>query len=272
MGLLDDTFARLAQSMPAHRKALVTYLCCGDPTESESIDLAVACSEEGADVLELGMPFSDPTADGPAIARASQRALAQGGGLDGTLRVARAVRARCKTPIVLFGYYNPLFIRGEEKVVELAAEAGVDALLVVDLPIDESESLRSCAAARNLGIVPLVAPTSAPARVAKVAEFATRFPTPFVYYVSMMGVTGGAGNTAVLDEASRQAARVRTATGRPTVVGFGIDSADAAKVAGAHADGVVVGSAIVRRIEENTSPASRLHAVRGFVRELRTVL
>jgi tryptophan synthase alpha chain len=265
MGRIEDAIAR-------QKKVLVTYLCCGDPSEAESVELAVACAEAGADILELGMPFSDPTADGPAIARASQRALAKGGGLDATLRVARAVRARCAAPIVLFGYYNPLFVRGEEKVVALAAEAGVDAFLVVDLPLDESGSLRTLAQASGLGVVPLVAPTSRPDRITKLAEIAKQFPVPFVYYVSMMGVTGGAGATDVLAEAGKQAARVREVTGRPTVVGFGIDSAAAAKVAGADADGVVVGSAIVRRIEDGTTAEARVMAVRQIVAELRAAI
>jgi len=274
MGRIDDVLARRASGAadPAHTKALVAYLCCGDPDEAGSVDLAVACAEAGADILELGMPFSDPTADGPAIARASQRALKNGGGLDATLRVARAVRARCSAPIVLFGYYNPLFVRGEETVVSLAADAGVDALLVVDLPVDESLSLRTLAAARGMGVIPLVAPTSRPERIAKIAEVARRFPVPFVYYVSMMGVTGGAGATDVLAEAGRQAAHVAEVTSRPTVVGFGIDSAAAAKVAAADAAGVVVGSAIVRRIEEGSSPEQRLDAVRAIVRDLRSAL
>jgi tryptophan synthase alpha chain len=262
MGRIEDVLA-------AQKKVLVTYLCCGDPNEAESIDLAVACAEAGADILELGMPFSDPTADGPAIARASQRALANGGGLDATLRVARAVRARCAAPIVLFGYYNPLFVRGEEKVVALAADAGVDAFLVVDLPVDESVSLRTLAKARGLGVVPLVAPTSRTERIAKLADVAKEYAVPFIYYVSMMGVTGGAGSKDVLAEAGKQAARVRELTGRPTVVGFGIDSAAAATVAGADADGVVVGSAIVRRIEEGATPEARIASVRAIVRELR---
>ncbi len=273
MGRIEDAISKRAQNAdPAHRKTLVTYLCCGDPDEAESVDLAVACAEAGADILELGMPFSDPTADGPAIARASQRALRNGGGLDSTLRVARAVRARCAAPIVLFGYYNPLFVRGEEKVVELAAEAGVDAFLVVDLPVDEAASLRALAAKRGLGVVPLVAPTSRPERITKIADVAKQSLVPFVYYVSMMGVTGGAGAIDVLSEAARQAARVRETTARPTVVGFGIDSAAAAKAAADGADGVVVGSAIVRRIEEGTTAEARVSAVRAIVAELRAAI
>ncbi len=269
MGRIEEALARRAKTGGGHDKALVTYLCCGDPDEAESVELAVACAEEGADILELGMPFSDPTADGPAIARASQRSLSKGGGLDATLRVARAVRARCATPIVLFGYYNPLFVRGEETVVSLAADAGIDAFLVVDLPVDESVSLRTLAQVRGLSVIPLVAPTSRPARITKLAEVAKTFPIPFVYYVSMMGVTGGAGATDVLAEAGKQAARVREVTSRPTVVGFGIDSAAAAKVAAAGSDGVVVGSAIVRRIEEGNTPEERVRSVRAIVRDLR---
>ena len=268
MGRIDEAFAH-RKTQPGHDKTLVAYLCCGDPDEHESVDLAVACAEAGADVLELGMPFSDPTADGPAIARASQRALAKGGGLDATLRVARAVRARSAVPIVLFGYYNPLFVRSEERVVGLAADAGVDAFLVVDLPIDESLSLREISAKRDLSVIPLVAPTSTPARIAKLAEMSKSFAMPFIYYVSMMGVTGGSGITSVLTEAGAQAAKVRGVTGRPTIVGFGIDSAAAAKAAGRESDGIAVGSAIVRRIEESPSPETRLAAVRAIVSELR---
>lgn len=267
MGRIEDAFARRAAE---GKKALVTYLCVGDPDEAQSVDLAVACARAGADVLELGCPFSDPTADGPAIARASQRALARGGGLAETLRVARAVRDRAPdVAIVLFGYYNPLFVRGEDAAVTAVANAGIDALLVVDLPIDESAGLRSAAAARGVGVIPLVAPTTSDARVAKIAEAAKQWPVPFVYYVSMMGVTGGAGGHDLLGEAGARAAAVHASTGRPTVVGFGIDSAERARIAAEKADGVVVGSALVRRVEEGKDPASRIAAVSALVRDLR---
>jgi tryptophan synthase alpha chain len=270
MGRIEDAFARRAAEA---KKALITYLCVGDPDEAESIELAVACVDAGADVLELGCPFSDPTADGPAIARASQRALARGGGLEETLRVARAVRARKPdVGIVLFGYYNPLFVRGEDAAVAAVASAGIDAVLVVDLPTDEAGSLRTSAAKRGLGLVPLVAPTTKDMRIARIAAVAKQSPVPFVYYVSMMGVTGGAGAHDVLAEAATQAAHVREMTGRPTVVGFGIDSAERARVAGTGADGVVVGTAIVRRIEEGKTPADRIESVRALVGELRRAI
>jgi tryptophan synthase alpha chain len=269
MGRIEETFARRAAEK---RKALVTYLCVGDPDGDASLELALACAEEGADILELGCPFSDPSADGVAIARASQRALGRGGGLDETLRVARAVRERSAVPMVLFGYYNPLFVRGDEEATRLVAEAGVDALLVVDLPVDESMPLRRAAAERGLGLVPLVAPTTRPDRIARIGEVAESFPVPFIYYVSMTGVTGGAGALDVLTNAGAEAGRVREATRRPTVVGFGIDSAERARVASKHADGVVVGSEIVRRIERGTTGSERLASVRELVRELRAAV
>ena len=149
-----------------------------------------------------------------------------------------------------------------------AAAAGVDALLVVDLPVDEAEGLRAAAARDGLGVVPLVAPTTTAARLERIAAAARDYPVPFVYYVSMTGVTGGASAESVLEEAGRRAEAVRAATGRPTVVGFGIDNAARARAA-AGADGVVVGSAIVRRIEEGESTTARAEAVRALVRDLR---
>lgn len=262
---LDATFARLGE---AKKKALVAYLCMGDPNEQESIDLAVACAEAGADILELGVPFSDPTADGPAIARASQRSIAHGGGLSSTLRAARAVRARTNVPIVLFGYYNPLFVRGDERAVADAAEAGVDALLVVDLPADEGKELRAAAAAKGLSIVPLIAPTSASSRVEGVRS--ANPPAAFVYYVSVTGVTGS--QAAPLARASEEAAAVKKTAGIPVVVGFGIDSPDKARSAAAHADGVVVGTALVKSIEDGTTPAARLEAATRLVRSLRAAI
>lgn len=255
--------------IPEDKKALVTYLCVGDPDEDESARLAIACAEAGADILELGVPFSDPTADGPAIERASRRSLAKGGGFDATLRVAKKVRAAVKTPIVLFGYYNPIFVRGEERAIAEAKEAGIDAFLVVDLPLEESKTFRSLAAKQGLSVVPLVTPTTRPERIALIKDLEH---VPFVYYVSMTGVTGGAGATDVLTKASEEAAKVKAATGRPTVVGFGIDSADRARLAASKADGVVVGSALVRRVEEGKTAADRESAVRALVKELRGAL
>jgi tryptophan synthase alpha chain len=259
----------------ARGKTLVTYVCVGDPSVDESVELALGCVRAGADVLELGVPFSDPTADGPAIARASQRAIRAGGGLWATLRAAKRIRSELDggiargrdVGIVLFGYYNPLFVAGEARVAREAAEAGVDALLVVDLPIEESGPLRAAAKAHGLGVVPLLAPTSRAERVAAVKAAAAAGGTPFVYYVSTTGVTGVAGVDA--SGAGDRAAALRAELGLPVVVGFGIDSRERARAAATHADGAVVGTAIVRAIEEGMSPAARLAAVERLVLDLR---
>jgi tryptophan synthase alpha chain len=259
---------RAGEPARARRKVLVAYLCIGDPSVDESVDLALACVRAGADVLELGVPFSDPTADGPSIAKASYRAIAAGGGLQATLRAARAIRSAAPdVGIVLFGYYNPLFVRGESRAVREAADAGVDALLVVDLPVEESAPLRTTASDCGVGLIPLLAPTSRAARVAAAAEAARLGPVPFVYYVSVTGVTG----SAALDprQAGERAAELRQQVKRPVVVGFGIDSAAKARDAARHADGVVVGTALVRAVEGGATTADRHERVERLVRELR---
>jgi tryptophan synthase alpha chain len=249
------------------RKALVAYLCVGDPSLDQSIELARACVRGGADVLELGVPFSDPTADGPAIARASQRAIAAGGGLLATLHAAKTLRTlEPDVGIVLFGYYNPLFVYGEARAVADAAQAGIDALLVVDLPVEESGPLRQAARAAGLGVVPLLTPTSSASRVAAVRDAAAGGGTPFVYYVSVTGVTGSAGIDA--GGAGDRAASLGAELGLPVVVGFGIDSREKARAAAVHADGVVAGTALVRVIEDGAAAGAR-DRVEALVRELR---
>jgi tryptophan synthase alpha chain len=249
-------------------RVLVTYLCVGDPNADASFAHAMACVEAGADVLELGCPFSDPTADGEAIARAAQRSIANGGGLQRTLEVARRIRAASDVPIVLFGYYNPLFVRGELRAAEDAHAAGVDALLVVDLPPEEGAELRTRARELGLGVVPLVAPTSSESRVTGLAKSEPR--PPFVYYVSVAGVTGS--GTANLAEASTRAGELGRAIGAPCVVGFGVANADDARSAARDADGVVVGTAIVRTIEaavaSGLSVDEQASRVRALVSEL----
>ena len=267
MRRLEKAFAKRRE---AGGKVLVAYLCMGDPTHDESIELALLAAEAGADVLELGVPFGDPTADGPQIARASERALAKGGGLAATLRAAAAIRARSSVPLVLFGYYNPIFVRGEARVVLEASQAGVDALLVVDLPIDASAPLRTAAAEHGIRVIPLLAPTSSAERVRAVRAVHAEVPCGFVYYVSLTGVTGA--SAAPLVEASQAAEALRTSTGAPVVVGFGIDSPEKARIAALHADGVVVGSAIVKRIEEGPSAGERASAVTSLVGSLRHAL
>lgn len=267
VGRIENTFAaRKAQG----KRVLMAYLAVGDPSLDESADLILACVEAGADVIELGVPFSDPTADGPAIARASQRAIQAGGGLSATLQVAKKVRKACDASLVLFGYYNPLFVRGEARAVDEASEAGIDGLLVVDLPLGEGRELRERARERNIAVVPLLAPTSLAERIKALKAQTASHPAGFVYYVSVTGVTGS--NAAPLAEASIAAANIRQAVGLPTVVGFGIDSPKKAQTAAASADGIVVGTALVRLVDEGKTADERKRSVFGLVQQIRNAI
>jgi tryptophan synthase alpha chain len=224
------------------RAALVAYLTFADPDPQTSITVVEAACRAGADVIELGVPFSDPSADGPSIQKAMERALAAGGSLPGALDAVATLRKRgIATPIVLFGYYNPIFVMGTQAFAARAGAAGVDAVLTVDLPVDEIAELAGPLAAKGVDVVPLVAPTSTPARIARLAGLAA----PFVYYISLTGVTGVRA-AAPVDPA--RLAQIRQAASAPVAVGFGIRTpADAARFA-AIADGVVVGSALVDQV------------------------
>jgi tryptophan synthase alpha chain len=244
-----EAFARAAAE---RRAALVAYLTFADPSPEASLAIVEATARAGADVIELGVPFSDPSADGPSIQRAMERALAAGGSLAGALAGVAALRARgVTTPIVLFGYYHPVFVMGGGAFAARAAEVGVDAVLTVDLPIDELAELSQPLAARDVAVIPLVAPTSTPERIARVTALAP----PFVYYIALTGVTGAAAKTPI-DPA--RIADVRRVTGAPVAVGFGIRTpADVARTA-AIADGVVVGSALVERTAAGASAVAAL--------------
>lgn len=246
------------------RKVLNVFFCMGDPSLDESLELALAAVEAGAEVLELGVPFSDPVADGETIARAAGRAIERGATLEKVLEVAAKVRARSDVPLVLFSYYNPVFVFGEQRLVEAAKAAGIDALLIVDLPLEEGEELRALAKQAGLAMVPLLTPTSSEARV----KLAREVGEGFVYYVSVTGVTGRASEEA-LAEAAKQAARLRGETGLPVVVGFGIDGPEKAKIAAQGADGVVVGTAIVKAYEKEPTPEARREAVTRLVEAIR---
>ncbi|MGN6105109.1 MAG: tryptophan synthase subunit alpha [Kofleriaceae bacterium] len=225
-----------------HRAALVAYLTFGDPDPATSIEVMSAAALAGADVIELGVPFSDPSADGPSIQRAMERALEGGATLSGAIDAVAELRRRgIATPVVLFGYYNPIFVMGPATFAERAAAAGVDAVLTVDLPLEERDELAAPLAAHGLGVVPLVAPTSTGDRIERLASVEA----PFVYYISLTGVTG-ARAAAPVDPARLDA--IRAAAHAPVAVGFGIRTpADAARFS-AIADGVVVGTALVDRV------------------------
>ena len=252
-----------AKRKAAGQSALVIYLTFGDPTPDSGASLMRAAAEAGADVVELGVPFSDPNADGVVIQAAMERALGQGATLRGALEAVSQARASgCEIPVVLFGYYNPLVAMGVDEFCANAAEAGVDAVLTVDLPMDELAELHQPLSGRGLGVIPLVAPTSGEARIAAVREFEP----PFVYYVSMTGVTGS--QLAKVVSGPERVAAVQAATGAPVAVGFGIKTPEDAHRVGSYADGVVVGSAVVQYIADGPADEAP-DRVRAFVGSLR---
>jgi tryptophan synthase alpha chain len=258
---IDRTFQALAASK---KTALVVYLTVGEPSVADTLACARAALEAGADALELGVPFSDPTADGPVIAAASYRAIRHGGSLRAALTCAREIRSQSDAPLVLFTYYNPIVAFGETALPPAAAEAGADALLVVDLPPDEGLALRNAAEQSGIAIVPLVAPTTGREREPAILERARGF----IYYVSVTGVTGT--KSAPLADAGREAAALRKRAGLPVVVGFGVRTGDDARaLARAGVDGVVVGTEVVRVIGEAASTEARATAVRELVSALR---
>jgi len=256
VGRIADAFENAKKE---NRAALVIYLCAGDPDLGTTADLVVAAAEAGADVIELGVPFSDPTADGPAIQRAAERSLRGGTTLAKVLDTVRVVRRRTDVPILLFGYYNPILSYGEEKLANDASDSGADGFLVVNLPPEESAGLRGPTVARGLDFVPLVAPTSSPERIAQAASVATSF----IYYVSMTGVTGS--KAVDLASASERAGSLQRDFGRPVAIGFGVKTQDDVATVAPHVDGVVVGSAVVRAIEDAATPEEAVASVRDLV-------
>ncbi|MGF1658692.1 MAG: tryptophan synthase subunit alpha [Rubrimonas sp.] len=256
MSRLTACFDRLRAE---NRVAFVAYVMAGDPDHETAIEIAKGLPGAGVDVIELGLPFTDPMADGPAIQAAGQRALAAGATLLSTLATARAVRdAHPDTPIVLMGYYNPIYARGVDRFLKEAVEAGVDGLIVVDLPPEEDEELCLPAAAAGLHFIRLATPTTDDARLPQVLRNASGF----VYYVSIAGITGAAAANAA--QVGPQVARIKAQTDLPVCVGFGVRTADAAAEMAKVADGVVVGSAIVSMIGAGAAPAEVLR----FVSEL----
>jgi tryptophan synthase alpha chain len=240
---------RFAQLKAEGRPALVTYFMGGDPDYETSMSIMRALPKAGADVIELGMPFSDPMADGPAIQAAGLRALKAGQTLTKTLQMAREFRqGDDDTPIVLMGYYNPIYIYGVDRFLADAAKAGIDGLIVVDLPPEMDEELCLPALKAGLNFIRLATPTTDDRRLAKVLENTSGF----VYYVSMTGITGSA-----LPDTSKvgaAVARIKSHTGLPVCVGFGVKTASQARVIGASADGVVVGTAVVNAVANVVGP------------------
>jgi tryptophan synthase alpha chain len=244
----------------------VAYLTAGDPDLETTEVLVLALEAAGVDILEIGIPFSDPTADGPVIQAASQRALKRGTTLAGILDRIHSLRRRSEIPVVLFGYYNPILSYGVERFARDAAAAGVDGLLVVDLPFEEAGELRRYSDPAGLAFVSLVAPTTDVGRVRMILRRATGF----VYAISVTGVTGTSKPRP--DDVRRDLERVREETDLPVVAGFGIATAGQASAIAPFADGIVIGSALVRLIGEKRGRDDLVETAASYAREIRVAI
>ena len=260
MSRIEARFRKLAAE---GRVGFIPFITAGDPDLARTAELLLSLSRAGADVIELGMPFSDPMADGPTIQAASERALKNDFGLPEIFRLVEDFRQVSDVPVLLFGYYNPVFSYGEERFVSEAEEAGVDGLLIVDLPPEEGEDLRRIAAGAGIDTIYLVAPTTPDDRIAEIARVASGF----IYYVCVTGVTGARAQ--VSTTIPRDVARIKQQSPLPVAVGFGISTpAQAAEVART-ADAVVVGSALVGLIGREGGRPELAVTVEEFARSLR---
>ncbi len=258
-GRIARSLARLARE---RRKALVPFFSVGDPDLETTRSVVLEAIEAGADLVELGVPFSDPIADGPVIQASSQRALAAGSSLPRVLELVSRLREQTDVPFVLFGYANPFFRYGEDRLARDARSAGVDGVLCVDLPPEEASQMVSACRRARVDRIFLLAPTSTDDRMRAVARVASGF----VYFVSVTGVTGA--RSAAPAGIEPMVASVRETTGLPVGVGFGISSPEQAAAVAAYADLVIVGSALVRVINQSGTSAAA-SAVRRLVRSLR---
>ena len=260
MSRLQSRFAELKQQ---NRAALVTFVTAGDPDYASSLEILKGLPAAGADVIELGMPFTDPMADGPAIQLANIRALAAKQNLPKTLQMVREFRATdSRIPLVLMGYYNPIFAYGVERFIADAKEAGVDGLIIVDLPPEHNDELCEPAQAAGLDFIRLTTPTTDDQRLPTVLNGSSGF----VYYVSVAGVTGA--GAATMDHVEQAVARLRRHTDLPLCIGFGIRTPEHAAEVARRADGVVVGSALVDQIAKAESPAQAIDGVLSLCAQL----
>lgn len=239
-----------------NEKAFIAYICAGDPDLSRTVDLALALEKAGTDILELGIPFSDPLADGVVNQLAAQRALKAGATVAGVLDCVRQIRRRSQLPIVLYTYLNPIFQFGFDQFHREATEAGVDGLLILDLPLEEDQPTPGPLHIR------LIAPTTPPERMQRICAVAAGF----IYYVSREGVTGA--QSSVARSLGERVAQIRRCTDLPIAVGFGVSTAQQAREVARIADAIVVGSAIVQRINEEKSAVDLPERIREFVEEL----
>lgn len=263
MNRIDQRFQELrAQG----KKAVIPFITAGDPDFATTQELAWALEEAGADLLELGVPFSDPLADGTTIQRATERALRNGTTLKGVIGLVERIRSRSRLPVILMSYINPILRMGPREFATRAGEAGVDGIIVPDLPPEEAEEIRGCCQASSVHTIFLAAPTSTETRLRRIAESSEGY----IYYVSLKGVTGARETLQADLEISLN--RVRRLTTKPIAVGFGISTPVQAAEVARLADGVIVGSAIVQRIEQQRGEPRMVGEVAGFVRSLKQAL
>lgn len=247
-------------------KALIVYLTAGDPSLKITKELIFALEKAGVDILEIGVPFSDPTADGPVIQAAAQRSLKNGTTLEGVLQMVEEVRQVSQIPLVLFGYFNPIFVYGVKKFARRAKKAGVDGVLVVDLPYEEAPELRVYTDKAGIDFISLIAPTTGIKRAKQIAANASGF----LYYISITGITGTAAPQ--ISEIKTAVDKIRKITGLPIAVGFGISRPPQARAIGQFADGIVIGSAVVKLIDENRNNPDLIKVVSGYVGEVKQAL
>jgi tryptophan synthase alpha chain len=263
MGRITEKFIYLREKK---EKALIVYLTSGDPSLAITKNLIFALEKAGADILEIGFPFSDPTADGPVIQAASQRALKTGTTLEGVLKLVEEVRRLSEIPIVLFGYFNPIFAYGVKKFAYKAKRSGVDGVLVVDLPPEEAQELREHTDAAGMDFIYLIAPTTGKERTCSIAAEAAGF----LYYVSITGITGTM--QPLISDIKTAVEKIRKITKLPIAVGFGISQPQQAREIAQFADGIVIGSAVVRLIDEHKNSRDLLKIVAAYIQGIKKAL
>ncbi len=251
----------------ARRGVLIPYFMCGYPSAPQSVEVILAAAESGADLIELGLPFSDPLADGATIQHAGHLALERGMTMQGCLEIARQVSARSDVPLILMGYYNPLLSYGLERFCQDAAASGACGLIIPDLPPDEADSLQAAAVATGLTLVFLVPPTTPDERIAQIARRAASIPGSFIYCVSLSGVTGASSKFEILPSLLTRIQGYTKDLSLPVVVGFGLTSPDHIAFISGLADGSVVGTALIKLLDQHAEN-EQVEAIRTYIHSL----
>jgi len=261
MSRIDDRFKSLNG-----KKALVAFFTAGDPSLSSSKNIFSVIEKGGADIIELGVPFSDPLADGPVIQASAHRSLQNGTTLRKIIELVKDIRSQSQLPIVLMSSFNPVFVYGQAKFVEDAVNAGVDGVILPDLPPEEAEKFLGFANAKSLDTIFLLAPTSTPDRIQTVGKASKGF----IYYVSLTGTTGT--KEALAKNLEEKVSAIKNKVKLPVLVGFGISGPEQAKEAGQYSDGVIIGSAIVKLIESYSDPVERDKKIAEFISSIKAAL